>query len=61
MTPPSPPRLRFDKRKKAWVESPKSWLQELNERTDDFHAGLIFGMGVGGLLSVVISGLALLL
>jgi hypothetical protein len=52
--------LRFDKRRQAWVEEPKSLLQELNDRTDDFHAGLIVGVGVGGFLSCVVMGLAAL-
>lgn len=52
--------LHYDKRRGAWVERPKSWLQELNEKGDDFHAGLIVGVGVGGFLSCVVMGLAAL-
>jgi hypothetical protein len=55
-----PSRLHFDKRRRAWVEEPKSLLQELNDRTDDFHAGFIVGVGVGGFLSCVVMGLAAL-
>lgn len=52
--------LRFDKRRGGWVEQPKSFLQELNEKTDDFHAGLIMGTGVGGLIACVVMFLAAL-
>ena len=50
--------LHFDRRKGSWVEQPKTFLQELNEKSDDFHAGLIMGAGVGGLLSSIIMLLA---
>jgi hypothetical protein len=53
-----PRQLKFDKRRKAWVEEPKTWLEELNERSDDFHAGLIVGVGVGGTLFSIIMALA---
>ena len=53
--------LRFDKRKGSWVENPKSWLQELNEKTDDFHVGLIFGVAIAGVLWSVILWLAVIL
>ena len=52
--------LRFDKRRKAWVEEPKSFLEELNEKSDDFHAGLIVGVGVGGFLFSIVLALAAL-
>lgn len=52
--------LRFDKRKGSWVEQPKTLLQELNDKSDDFHAGLIVGIGTGGFLSCVVMGLAAL-
>lgn len=57
----APQRLHFDKRTGTWVEQPRSMLQELNDRTDDFHAGLIVGVGVGGFLSCVVMGLAALM
>lgn len=50
--------LRFDKRRGGWVEQPKSFLQELNEKSDEFHAGLIMGVGVGGLLFALVMLLA---
>lgn len=52
--------LHYDKRTGAWVEQPKSRLQVLNEKSDDFHAGLIVGIGVGGFLSTIVMGLAAL-
>lgn len=52
--------LRYDKHVGAWVEEPKSRLQRLNEKSDDFHAGLIVGVGVGGFLSIIVMGLAAL-
>jgi hypothetical protein len=50
--------LHFDKRRGAWVEKPKSLLEELNEKSDDFHAGLIVGVGVGGFLFCIVMALA---
>jgi len=55
------PNLRFDKRREGWVENPKSWLQELNERTDDFHVGLVFGIAIAGVLWSIIVWLAVVL
>lgn len=52
--------LRFDRRKGAWVEDTRSRLQELNDKSDDFHAGLIVGVGVGGFLFSLIMALAAL-
>lgn len=60
MSPNKPSSLRFDRRTKSWVEQPKTWLQDLNEKSDDFHAGLIVGVGVGGFLSCIVVGLATL-
>lgn len=53
--------LHFDRRKGAWVEDSKSWLQELNDKSDDFHAGLIIGACASGVLSVLVYGLGLLI
>jgi hypothetical protein len=51
-------KLHYDKHRGAWVEQPKTRLQRLNEESDDFHAGLIFGVGVGGTLSFIVLALA---
>lgn len=53
---PSP--LQFDRRKKKWVEQPKSWVQELSDRSDDFWGGLILGVGVGGFIPILMMLLA---
>lgn len=52
------PQLHFDKRKGNWVERPQSFVEELSEKSDDFHVGLIIGAGVGGLLFSLIMLLA---
>jgi hypothetical protein len=56
--PHKPPKLHFDKRKGNWVEKPQTFVEELMEKSDDFHAGLLVGAGVGGALYTFIMILA---
>lgn len=56
--PLSKPPLHFDKRKGNWVEKPQTFVEELVEKSDDFHAGLVMGIGVGSLLFCIIMLLA---
>lgn len=59
--PHKPPSLRFDRHEGGWVENPKSRVQRMSNETDDYIGGLIVGVGIGGFLSLLVYGLALLI